>query len=125
MLYFLKLQSKKEKGEVVLEVSITSAITYWLIINYVDIINSTFEIFFIVSEHKMLLKPSKLYDPFWHTYNYYKNNLKRFTKLVRTGEFEKIFHPGRFSTEPQNNIEQILEFQDKHFGNMINATLSR
>ena len=84
-----------------------------------------FKRYFILSEHKMLLEPSTLYHPFYDTFNYYKNNLKRFTKLVRTGELEKIFHPSRFSTEPQNNIEQILEFQDKYFGNMINATLSR
>ena len=66
-----------------------------------------------------------LFDPFRHTVSYYKQNLLRFTKMVYKGEFEKLFRPGKFLTEPPNNLEKILRFGDANFGGIINATKSR
>ena len=76
-------------------------------------------------EHKMTFESPRLYDEFYDTYEYYKQNLKRYTKLIRNREFDKIWRPGQFSTEPQNNLELILAFQNEHFGDITNATLNR
>ena len=58
-------------------------------------------------------------------FNYYKRNLQRFTHLVRTGELDKIFRPGRFSPYPVNNIEKLLDFGADHFGSFANKTKQR
>ena len=67
----------------------------------------------------------KLYGPFYKHFKYYKANLWRFTNMVRRGEFDKLLRPGKFSTEPLNNLGQILRFTDAHFGGLVNSTKTR
>ena len=55
-------------------------------------------------------------------FRYYKRNLRRFSYLLRSGELNQIIRPGKFSTQPVNNIEKILRFKDVHFEGIINAT---
>ena len=66
-----------------------------------------------------------LFDPFRDTVMYYKRNIRRFTKMVVEGEFEKLFRPGKFLTEPPNNLEKILRFNDANFGGIVNVTKNR
>ena len=49
-------------------------------------------------------------------YKYYAKNLGRFAHLVRSGEFQKIFLPSRFSSEQANNLEVLGMFLQSHFG---------
>ena len=55
-------------------------------------------------------------------FDYYKRNLRRFTHLVRTGQLDKIFRPGRFTQYPVNNAEKLLNFGKVHFGGFVNGT---
>ena len=58
-------------------------------------------------------------------FSYFKRNLRQFTHLVRTGQFDKIFRPGRFSPNPINNAEKILDFGADVFYNFANSTKQR
>ena len=52
---------------------------------------------------------------------YYKDNLKRYTRLIGKGEFDKILRPGKFDTEPPNNLELILKYTFKNNKMIINT----
>ena len=58
-------------------------------------------------------------------FNYYKQNLRRFTNLVNRGDFDQILRPGKFSKEPINNMETILKFANVHFGGLLNDTAQK
>ena len=58
-------------------------------------------------------------------FGYYKRNLIRFTGMVKRGEIEELLRPGKFSTEPPNNLELILRYKNAHFEGMINSTKNR
>ena len=79
----------------------------------------------LISSIKLIniaISGDRIYGQFWEVFKYYKRNLRRFTAMVREGEFEKLFRPGKFSTEPPNNLELILRLTDKHFGGIVNST---
>ena len=63
--------------------------------------------------------------PTLEIFNYYKRNLRRFTKLLVRGDLDKLFRPGKFATEPPNNLELILRYKDVHFEGMINSTKNK
>ena len=86
--------------------------------NIIDLCN-------VISTIKLINIPisgNRIYGQFWEVFKYYKRNLRRFSAMVRKGEFEKLFRPGKFSTEPPNNLELILRLTDKHFGGIVNST---
>ena len=56
---------------------------------------------------------------------YYKDNLKRYTRLIAKGEFDKILRPGKFDTEPPNNLELILKYTEENFGGLLNSTKTK
>ena len=62
---------------------------------------------------------------FLDTINFYKNNLRRFTNLIRRGDFAKILEPAKFSTGPPNNLDLIMKLAETHFAEIINATRNR
>ena len=55
-------------------------------------------------------------------FTYYKRNLQRFTRLVQRGDVNRLLRPGKFSTDPPNNLELILRYKNSHFEGMINST---
>ena len=55
-------------------------------------------------------------------FNYYKNNLGRFTNLITHHQLDAIFRPGKYSPEAANNIEMILQYVDANFKPTLNAT---
>ena len=67
----------------------------------------------------------KLFDPLIDTVKYYKRNLYRFTRMVQNGEIEKLLRPGKFLSEPPNNLELILRYKDAHFEGFINSTKNK
>ena len=62
---------------------------------------------------------------FLDTINFYKKNLRRFTNLIRRGDFAKILEPAKFSTEPPNNLDLIMKLADTHFAGVLNNTRNR
>ena len=60
-----------------------------------------------------------------YIFSYYKRNLRRFTKLVQKGDINRLLRPGKFSTEPPNNLELILRYKNSHFEGMINSTKNK
>ena len=63
-----------------------------------------------------------LFEPLHDLVAYYRENLKRFTNMVRKGDFERLLRPGKFLSEPSTNLETLLRFNDVHFGGIVNAT---
>ena len=55
-------------------------------------------------------------------FNYYKNNLGRFTNLITQHQLDAIFRPGKYSPEASNNIEMILQYVDANLKPTLNAT---
>ena len=55
-------------------------------------------------------------------FSYYRRNLLRFTRLVLRGDVDRLLRPGKFSTEPPNNLELILRYKNSHFEGLINST---
>ena len=45
--------------------------------------------------------------------------------MVQNGEIEKLLRPGKFLSEPPNNLELILRYKDAHFEGFINSTKSK
>ena len=45
--------------------------------------------------------------------------------MVQNGEIEKLLRPGKFLSEPPNNLELILRYKDAHFEGFVNSTKSR
>ena len=58
-------------------------------------------------------------------FNYYARNLRRITLMMQTGQLDKILQPGKFSTEPSNNLELLLRYTDAHFGGLVNSTKNK
>ena len=45
--------------------------------------------------------------------------------MVQNGELEKLLRPGKFRSEPPNNLELILRYKDTHFEGFINSTQNK
>ena len=70
----------------------------------------------------MLIDPA---TPTREILDYYKDNLRRLTKMMLRGDTEKILRPGKFDTEPPNNLELILRYADENLGGLVNTTKSK
>ena len=75
----------------------------------------------VIFTEAIILKRKKRHqnEPF---FNQIKRNFKRFTRLVKERDFNRLLRPSKFSTDPPNNLELILRFKDAHFGGLINIT---
>ena len=63
--------------------------------------------------------------PMLEIFDFYRRNLRRFTKMVQRGDFGKLLGFGKFSTEPPNNLELILRYKDAKFEGIINSTKNK
>ena len=76
----------------------------------------------LFSDPWMLIDPS---TPAREIFNYYTRNLRRITSMMQSGQLDKLLQPGKFSTEPPNNLELLLQYTDAHFGGLINSTKNK
>ena len=67
----------------------------------------------------MFFDPS---TPALEMFQHYRYNFRRFTRYIKDGEFDKLLRPGKFSTEPPNNLELILNYKNDRFEGIINTT---
>ena len=56
---------------------------------------------------------------------WYTDSFKRYTRLISNGEFQKLLTPGKFDTEPPNNLELILRYTEQKFGGLLNSTKNK
>ena len=45
--------------------------------------------------------------------------------MIQNGQLDMLLQPGKFSTEPPNNLELLLRFTDDHFGGFVNSTKTK
>ena len=74
------------------------------------------------SDPWMWIDPS---TPAREIFNYYRRNLRRFSSMILSGQLDKLLQPGKFSTEPPNNLELLLRYTDAHFGGFVNSTKTK
>ena len=70
----------------------------------------------------MLIDPA---TPTREILDYYEDNLRRLTKLMQRADIEKILRPGKFESEPPNNLDLILKYAEENFGGVVNTTKSK
>ena len=71
-------------------------------LNYIQ-----FSLKLLSSDPWMLFDPS---TPAREIFKYYTRNLRRFTSMIQNGQLDKLLQPGKFATEPPNNLEHILRY---------------